>query len=123
MNNPRVQAIKHAQRESTLLKEVAHGLSNIIAQDPRLEGLYVNRVKLTPDRSLCIIYMVSSQGLTDYETKRPFLVLYKPSLRTLIAKNLEGRYTPQLRFEYDSSFEKQRSVDELIDRLKEEGKL
>jgi len=58
------------------------------------------------------------EGLAEYEEKRPTLVLYKASMRNMLAQGSNSRYTPQLRFQYDEAFEKQQKIDILIEKLK-----
>jgi len=120
MNNQRVRDIKHAQRESFLLKEIAQFFLHIVQSEPELQTLFINRVKLSPDRSTCVVYFLTQGGLAEFEEKRPTLVLYKPALRTALSKVMQTRYVPNIRFAYDEQYEKQRRVEELIDKLKEE---
>lgn len=115
--------VKHAQKESFLAREISQFLVRIIQDDPRLQGLYVNRVRLSPDKGTCLVYIHTSAGPEDYEAKFKDLVLYKPSIRASLSKVLQGRYTPQIKFVYDAAVDKMRHVDDLIDRLKDEGKL
>lgn len=119
-NSPRLREIKHAQREAQLLREISNFFLRITLDDPRLKGIYINRVKLGANRSLCTIFFFAPGGLEEYEAKRPFLVMYKPTLRTALAKSLNGRYTPDLLFDYDAQYEKQRKVDDLLEQLQRE---
>lgn len=123
MSTTRVASIKHAQRESFLLREISESFSKILYDNPGLHGLFISRVRLSPDKGKCIIYFFATNGLPEYEEKKPTLVLYKASLRTALAKTMNSRYTPQLRFEYDAAFEKQQKIDNLIEKLKDEGRL
>jgi len=123
IRSKRPSEIKHAQKESVLAREVAQFLVRIIQDDQRLQGLYVNRARLSPDKGTCLVYIHTSGGLKDFEAKFQFLVVYKPSIRASLSKTLQGRYTPQIKFLYDAAVDKTRHVDDLIDRLKEEGKL
>lgn len=123
MKPKRPSEIKHAQKESFLAQEISQFLVRIIQDDPRLQGIYVSRARLSPDKGTCLIYMHTSGGPDEFEAKFPILVLYKPSLRASLSKVLESRYTPQLKFIYDSSVDKARHIDDLIDSLKREGKL
>lgn len=123
MNRKRPSEVKHAQKESFLAREISQFLIHIIQDDPRLQGLYVNRVRLSPDKGTCLVYIHTSGGPEDFENKFQYLVLYKPSIRSSLSKVLQGRYTPQIKFVYDAAVDKTRQIDDLIDRLKEEGKL
>ena len=123
MSNSRVSNIKHAQKESQLLQEIGQLYVQIAQDDPRLQGLYITRVKLSADKGMCTVFFHALGGLKEFEEKRPFLVLYKGSLRKALSQLITGRYTPNLRFTYDQQLDKQRHIDDLIDNLKKEGKL
>jgi ribosome-binding factor A len=119
----RVSTIKHAQKESVLLHTIAQLFMQIMQDEPLLKGLTVTRAVLSPNKSSCTIFFHTLGGLKEFEEKRKTLVLYKPSLRQALAKSIHGRYTPDLRFAYDQQLDKQRRIDDLIDKLKDEGKL
>jgi len=123
MSDNRVRDIKHAQRESLLHREISNFFLQITLDDPQLQGLYVNRVKLSADRSMCTVFFYTEGGNADFEAKRKQLVLYKASLRNALSKVLRGPYTPDLRFKYDAQFDKQRKIEDLFETLKKEGKL
>lgn len=118
MTNPRVREIKHAQKESLFLQEIGKLLIEAAHDEPELQGLYITHVKLSPDKGMCTVFMHTLGGIQEYEKKRKTLVLFKPSLRKALSKILHGRYTPDLRFEYDAQLDKQRHIDDLIDSLK-----
>ncbi len=123
MTSQRFRQVKHAQKESFFLKEIADLFLRISLDEKRLYGLYVSRVKLSPDRGKCTAFFHSPEGKSDFDEKLPILILYKPSIRSAIAKSLQSRYTPKLMFAYDSALDKQQQVNDLIDQLKKEGKL
>lgn len=115
--------IKHAQKESLLMREISRHLLNIIVEDKKLDGLSVTRVKLSPEKGRCTVFFFSHFGETDFKEKLQYLILYKPSLRSAIAKTLQSRYTPDITFVYDEALEKTEKVHRLIDNLKDKGRL
>ncbi len=115
--------IKRAQKESVLLKELSQLLLQITLDDSRLQNLFINRIKLSAAKSVCILFFYTPLGEKDFKEKLPILILYKPSLRKAIAQKIPARYTPELVFKYDKQFEKQRKMDELLEQLKKEGQL
>jgi len=117
------QTIKRAQKESYFFREISNFLMQIIMDDPRLSGLYINKVTLSPEGGMLSVLFLSAQGKEDFEKKLPTLILYKPSLRTALAKTSHGRYTPNLIFCYDEGHEKTEKIHALLDQLKKEGKL
>ncbi len=86
--------------------------------DKKLEGLFVNRVKLSDDKSVCTIFFYAAGGLADFKEKLPIILLYKGSLRKALATSIDARYTPQLVFKFDDKFEKQQRIDNLLEKIK-----
>jgi ribosome-binding factor A len=123
MTKSRIQDIKRGQKESLLFKEISELFMKTALDDPKLAGLSINRVSLSPDKSFCTVYFYSAKGKADFEEKLELLKLYKPSMRKAIAKTIKGRYVPDLKFAFDEQFEKQQKVEELFEKLKREGQL
>lgn len=120
MSNQRISDIKRAQKESLLLHELSSYFLRITMDDPRLKELTINRAKLSKDKSSCTIFFYCSGGLERFQELMPVLILYKPSMRKALADSIASRYTPQLIFKYDAPFERQLSIEALLDSIKEE---
>lgn len=88
--------------------------------DKELSGLFINRVELSKNKGACIVYFYDPQGPTIFEAKKRHLILYKPSLRKAIAMTLDGRYTPELVFAYDTQFEKQQRIENILEQVKKD---
>mgnify|MGYP003437180038 CR=1 FL=1 len=71
----------------------------------------VVQVLLNDDYSLATIYW---DTLFDKNTIEENLNTHKKSLRVFIAKTLKVKAMPELRFIYSSSFESQKSIEELL---------
>lgn len=117
------QEIKKAQKESYFYKAISQFFRQIAIDEPRLNGIFINRVSLSSDGGTCVVLFLASTGKPEFEEKLKTLVLYKPSLRSALAKTSHGRYTPKLIFRYDDDQEKVEKINRLLDKLKEEGKL
>src|SRR5579871_1389394 len=117
------QEIKKAQKESYFFREISQFFHQIVIDDARLSGMFINRVSLSSDGGTCVVLFLANNGKTEFEEKLSTLILYKPSLRTALAKTSHGRYTPNLIFRYDEDQEKVEKINRLLDKLKEEGKL
>ena len=124
MYKSNVSSIKRAQKESLLLREISELFLKTSFDDDRIKDLVVNRVKLSTDKSHCTVYFYTAKG-KDFFNKNILDILkcYKPSLRKAVAQKISSRYVPDLIFKYDDEFEKQQKVNDLIDKLKNEGKL
>ena len=115
--------IRRAKKESLLYREISSFFLRITMDDLNLSGVYINTVKLSPDKGTCTVLFVSEDGPELFREKLHSLILYKPALRKAISQSISSRYTPQLVFKYDVQFEKQRKLENLFDQLKMEDKL
>ncbi len=120
----KVHDIKRAQKASLLLRTISTLFSKAVQDDAQLSGLMINRVELAPDKSTCYVYFYDPKGEVEFNQNfLPRLILYKPSLRAALAKEIAGRYTPELVFKFDNVFEKSMRIETLLSELKEKGEL
>lgn len=117
------QDIKRAQKESYFFREISQLFRHITIDEPRLNGIYINKISLSSDGGICTVLFLAANGRPEFEEKLPLLILYKPSLRAALAKTSSGRYTPNLVFRYDEDQEKVDKINRLLDKLKDEGRL
>lgn len=120
MNPSNLSTIKRSQKESLLLKELSKMLLELMLDDKELSGLFINRVELSKNKGACIVYFYDPQGPAIFEAKKRHLILYKPSLRKAIAMTLDGRYTPELVFAYDTQFERQQRIENILEKVKQD---
>ena len=111
INSSAVSEIKRAQKESQLLREISSMFHTIAMDDNRLSGLFVNRVELSSDKGWCTIYFYTNDGYEKYAEQLEVLKLYKPSMRKSLSSEIKARYVPNLKFDYDSKFEKQQRLE------------
>jgi len=111
--------IKHAQKESLISKKVATLLNQLAQDNSLIAELQLNSVVLSPDKSTAYLYFYVVGGQEAFNEKVKNLILYKPSLRSGLAKLIPSRYTPELIFKYDKSLEKEIKVNALIDQEKQ----
>lgn len=112
-------AIKRAQKESQLQQELSKLLLQLMLDDSRLQGLFVNRVKLSPDKSVCTVFFYTANGRAEFDEKLGSLILYMPSIRKAIAQIIPSRHVPKFDCRFDDQFEKQKRIDELLDKIKD----
>jgi len=120
MDNIRVSSIKREQKETLLFREISQLVLQLTLDDSRLHGLFVNRVKLSADKGMCTIFFYTDAGIDAFKELMKTLILYKPSLRSAIAARIPSRYVPNLLFKFDSKFEKQQRIEQLLEKIKEE---
>ncbi len=105
---------KRADRVADLIKqEIAHILRRE-AGDPRIANLTVTDVKLSDDLRSARVYVVElgKDRLSD-EVARG-LERAKGFLKRELGKRLKLRFTPELSFFYDPSFEYGSRIDRLL---------
>ena len=115
-----VSSIKKSQKESLLFRAIAQLFSQTTLDDSRLQGIAVNRVKLSDDKGYANIYFYTPGGPAEFKEKLPIILLYKASLRRALAQSINARYTPELVFKYDDQLEKQQRIEGLLEKIKGE---
>ncbi len=120
MTQSNVRSIKLAKKEALLFKELSQLFMRLSMDEPELHGIHISRVELSRDGGICFILFYTDKGETEFHAKMSLLILYKPSLRKALSKNIASRYTPDLVFKFDEKFEKQARIDALLDKIKSE---
>jgi ribosome-binding factor A len=112
MKNPyrRERAGEFIQEELTLL------LRNAV-RDPRVAPVIITDVELTADRRMARVYVTCyegdealSEGLEGLESAKPFL-------RQRLSQVLRWRFTPEIEFRADRSWEYGRRVDSILKEI------
>lgn len=111
------------QKMNKLLKEE---LSRIIREDmndPRLGMVSITDIVLSFDLKQAKVY-ISAYGTTE-ERKSSILALTSASrfLRGEVARQLELRHTPELKFLFDDSLERGARIFDLLNQVKEQEKV
>jgi len=120
MTTHQQSSVKRAQKESLIQHVLASFLLQAMLDDKRLQGLGITRVKLSPDKSLCTLFFQTYEGEPGFKEQLKTLILYKPSMRKAVADSVQSRYVPNLIFKYDTSFDKQQRIDEILLKVKDE---
>ncbi len=116
-----VSNVKRAQKESLLFREISQLFMQTALDDPRLNDVMVHRVQLSQDKGVCTVYFYTDKGEEHFKEVLNVLVLYRPSLRKALAAKIRSRYTPELIFKFDTQFEKQQRIDQLLEDEKQRG--
>lgn len=121
MKNKRGQDHGHgpSQRQLRAAELVRHALVEILARedlrDPALRGVSVTigEVRASPDLQHMTAF-VSSLGPGDPQNIADGLTRSAAFLRGRLAKSVDLRFTPQLHFQPDISYDEARHIDELL---------
>lgn len=81
--------------------------------DPRLTMISITRVELNKDFSQAKIYWDTFDSSKRGDAKKAIDGVSK-RMRSLLAKNLDVRHTPELYFYYDSQFEDELKITQLL---------
>ena len=114
--------------ESSRPKRVSEAVKNELsllllrdASDPRLTGVTITRVEVTPDLKQATVYFslpaggASGPATAAMRRARGFF-------RSHLAKVLNMRYTPDLLFFFDHQNEEARRIDDLFRQIEKERK-
>ncbi len=116
----RTQRPKRAVRVADVIKNELSLLLVQKAQDPQLQYITVSRVELSDDLRHAKIYYTLLPGSTSQEKVERSLVRAAGFMRSHLAKTLNLRFTPELRFWYDKKFEKVEKIERLLDEISHE---
>lgn len=88
-------------------------------RDPRVAPITITDVELTVDRRIARVYVACydgedalREGLEGLESARPFL-------RQRLSQVLHWRFTPEIEFRVDESWEYGRRIDAILEELDE----
>lgn len=118
-------AMKRATRVVGRLKEE---ISRMIARDlrdPRLHGVLITRVEMPDDMQLArVFFRLEAGDEAARAAARKGLGSAAGKLRSELAKTVQLRYTPELRFFYDDALDKELRIEGILaeiaaDRAKE----
>jgi len=92
-------------------------LTSILAEDisdPRLELITITGVKVTTDKSYADVYVIAHGDEERYQEVLQGLESAKGRIRSILARSLSTRVTPELRFHIDPSVDEGARIDEAL---------
>lgn len=108
-----------SQRQLKVGELIRHAIADIFNRgeivDEVLErhSLTVPEVRMTPDLKLATVYVLTLGG-GETEEAVEHLEKHKRFLRGELARRVNLKFMPELRFKVDTSFETSRRIDELL---------
>lgn len=116
----RTQPPKRAARVADVIKNELSLLLVQRVQDPHLRDITISRVELSDDLRHAKIYYTLFQGQAKISQVNRSLVKASGFMRSHLAKTLNLRFTPELRFWYDEDFEEVEKIERLLDEISRE---
>lgn len=95
------------------IKNEINSLLRTELKDPRLVMMSVTRVELNQDYSVATVYWDTFDSSKRGDVKAA-IEGTGGRLRSLLAKNLKVRHTPELTFVYDSQYEDELKIEQLL---------
>lgn len=89
-------------------------------RDPKLANVSISRIKLTDDLKNAQIFYTVLGSEKDIRNAGKGLERAKGFIRTHLAKTLNMRHTPSLRFTYDDKADKVREIENLFQEIENE---
>jgi ribosome-binding factor A len=123
MSRTHQQGGEPSQRMLRVAELIRHAMSDLLTRggisDPVLEGhvVTVPDVRMSPDLKLATIYVLPLGG-KDLKEVLTALELHRKFLRGEIAKRINLKFAPDIRFKPDQSFEYGCKIDALFDEPK-----
>jgi ribosome-binding factor A len=118
-HNRKNSATGGSQRQLRVGETVRHAVADILAQgsvhDPDLEGhiVTVPEVRMSPDLKLAPIYVMPLGG-HDTELVIPALERNKKFLRGEVARRVNLKFAPDIRFRVDERFDEAERIEKLL---------
>ncbi|MDR0739921.1 MAG: 30S ribosome-binding factor RbfA [Mycoplasmataceae bacterium] len=108
-------SFKHQHKESEILNILNHTIKHEIYDD-NLKHCSFTAVKLLPDYSLAII-SVDTYDRSKIDAMIEKLMIAKGVFRNQLAKNLNIRRIPNIKFVKDVTIDNSLKIDELLDKI------
>jgi ribosome-binding factor A len=108
-----------SQRQLRVGEAVRHALAEVLAQggvhDPVLEGhmVTVPEVRMSPDLRLATVYVMPLGG-RDAQTVVEALDRNKKFLRGIVARKVNLKFAPDVRFRLDERFDEAERIEKLL---------
>ncbi|MSO20948.1 MAG: 30S ribosome-binding factor RbfA [Acidobacteria bacterium] len=113
----------HSHRPERIADQIRHELAMMLerdVKDPRIGFVTITGVRVTPDMGTA---RVGVTVLGDEEKKAESLKGLEAAsgfLRSELARRLQLRRTPALRFEFDELVESERRIEEMLQKLRKD---
>jgi ribosome-binding factor A len=115
-NNRRQQRVNH------LLQQEVSKILEFELEDPRLQGVTVSAVEISPDLKHARIFIVSSGDAEQESEIRHGLQSATPFLRRELGQRIQLRAVPEIHFAFDHSIERGARIERLLREVLDESK-
>ncbi|MFP4030383.1 MAG: 30S ribosome-binding factor RbfA [Desulfococcaceae bacterium] len=107
-----------ADRVATLIREALSDILRREIKDPRLEGVLITGVSPSRDLKTARVYFAPTGGAARAEGAAEGFEKARGFIKRTLARELDLRYLPELRFFYDTSFDYGERIEAVLKSLK-----
>jgi len=110
-----------ATRIAERIREELAAILIMKSMDPRLAGISVTDVTVDREMAFAEVYVCALEGM---QASQPYLAALEHAqgfLRSELARRVELRAFPRLRFHWDPTFERAEHIERLITSLHQDG--
>jgi len=116
-----MKPFRRSDRVGGLIQKTLSQILKKNIKDPRLEGIMITGVKMTPDLKLARIYFSVFGEKVTGEIALEALNRARGFVKHSLGRQIELRYMPELEFFYDESFDYGERIDKLLMSVKSEN--
>lgn len=112
-----------ARRSDRVSSMIQRELSDLLVtkiQDPRLALVTITRVRISDDLRFATVYASVAQGQERSESVLAGFRSALGFLRRELSRRLGLRYTPELKFVYDESFDRAEALNRVLETVRNE---
>jgi ribosome-binding factor A len=115
--------LSSAKRSDRVSGQIQRELSDLLVtkiQDPRLALVTITRVKISDDLRFATVYASVAHGRERSENMLAGFRSALGFLRRELSRRLGLRYTPELKFVYDESFDRAEALNKILETVRNE---
>ena len=105
---------KKQGRVAELIQEILSSLIQFEVKDPRLQGVTIMGVDVDRELMYATVYVSALGGDEERDEVLDGLANASGFLRRELGANLSLRHVPELRFQWDETFEQAQRIEELL---------
>jgi len=106
-----------AERVAELMQRALADILRKSVKDPRLDSVSITKIKMSADLKLATVYYVTSGMDADRKGTAEGFDKASGFIRSALARSIELRYVPRLRFLYDETIEYGIHMNQILNNL------
>jgi ribosome-binding factor A len=114
--------MRRVDRLTQLFKDEIGQIIQQEIKDTRLGFITITGVKLTPDLRQAWVYFSVLGDKINKEKASQGLKSASGYIKRLIGQRIKMRYTPEIEFELDETWDKMKHIENILDKIRKEEK-